>query len=69
MGNEEMEKVVPIYVTFKGWNKSTQGMTTKEELPLLAQEYLSFLEEQVKTPISIVSTGPDRKETIILHQF
>jgi adenylosuccinate synthase len=69
IGNEEMEKVIPIYETFKGWNENTQGITEKTKLPQLAQEYLAFLETEVKTPISIISTGPDRNETIVLGNF
>lgn len=69
MGNEEMEKVTPVYVTLEGWNDNTKGVVLKENLPKLAQDYLQFLEREVKTPISIISTGPDRKETIILGDF
>ncbi len=58
------EKIVPIYKTIPGWCTSTFGLTSWDELPRKAQEYISFLETQIEKNISIISTGPDRIHTI-----
>lgn len=63
-------KVEPIYEEMPGWSESTVGAQTLAELPANARAYISRLEELVKTPIDIISTGPDRVETIVLrHPF
>lgn len=60
----------PIYEEMPGWNDSTVGAQTLEELPANARAYIRRLEELIKAPIDIVSTGPDRVETIVLrHPF
>jgi adenylosuccinate synthase len=55
----------PEYMTVKGWMKKTAGIQDYAELPVLAQDYLKRLADLVKTEISVVSTGPDRSDTII----
>ncbi|MHC9036486.1 adenylosuccinate synthetase, partial [Cobetia marina] len=50
-----------------GWSDSTIGVREVEKLPANARAYISFLEEQVGVPIDIISTGPDRNETIVLR--
>ena len=60
----------PIFEELPGWSESTFGLTTVEELPENAKAYIRFLEEQIEAPIDIISTGPDRVETITLrHPF
>ncbi|MDX1901826.1 MAG: adenylosuccinate synthase [Gammaproteobacteria bacterium] len=60
----------PIYEEFPGWSESTLGVTTFSDLPANAQQYLLRIEEMAGIPIDIISTGPDRNETIILrHPF
>ncbi|MEM8984515.1 MAG: adenylosuccinate synthase [Pseudomonadota bacterium] len=67
---EALESVTPIYETMPGWQTSTAGLTDWEQLPAAATAYLDRLTELVNAPIDIVSTGPDRRETIILrHPF
>jgi adenylosuccinate synthase len=56
----------PEYLTVKGWNKKTAGIQDLNELPGVARDYLKRLSDLVNTEISVVSTGPDRKETIIV---
>ncbi len=64
------EKVQPIYEELPGWKESTIGAKTLEELPQNARNYIKRLEEILKTPVDIISTGPDRVETIVLrHPF
>jgi adenylosuccinate synthase len=55
----------PIYETLPGWSKPTSGATRYEDLPREAQRYISFLEEVTNVPVSIVSTGSGRGDTII----
>jgi len=63
--NENLQKnITPIYETMDGWQKSTFGIKEWEHLPKNAQEYILFLEKLIETRISIVSTGPERTETI-----
>ncbi len=60
-----LEDVTPIYKTFKGWDNSV-GARKFEELPLAAQEYVKVIEEISKTKVGIISTSPERDDTIIL---
>ena len=55
----------PIYETLPGWTRPTSGVTRYEDLPREAQRYVSFLEEATGVPVSIVSTGSGRHDTII----
>ncbi len=55
----------PEYQTVKGWHQKTAGIQDFAELPALAQDYLKRLSDLVNAEISVVSTGPDRTETII----
>jgi adenylosuccinate synthase len=55
----------PEYRTFKGWKTSTVGMTSFDELPQEARDYVKFIEDETETRASIISTGPRREETIV----
>ena len=57
----------PVYEDIPGWSESTVGITTFDDLPQNAKNYLARIEELVQTPIDIISTGPDREQTIIKH--
>lgn len=57
----------PIYVELPGWTESTAGIRSFSDLPVNAQQYLLHLEALAGVPIDIISTGPDRKDTIILR--
>jgi adenylosuccinate synthase len=61
---EDVKKCKPIYKDFNGWGEINKSATKLSDLPQEAQEYLKFIEKELKTPISIVSIGPGRKETI-----
>ena len=61
------DKIKPIYQKVDGWKKSTAGINKFSELPENAKKYINILEEVMETKISIVSTGPDRKETIDIN--
>ena len=60
------EFVEPVFTTFKGWTENLQGIKTFEALPETFKSYIAFIEKATGVPISIVSVGPDREETIIL---
>jgi len=60
-----LDKCIPIYQDFSGWQDSTIGITEYSDLPENARYYLEWIEGKLNTPIDIVSTGPDREQTII----
>ena len=57
----------PVYLEFPGWQESTHGITSWDELPPAARAYLRALEELAGCPLAIVSTGPDRDANIVLR--
>ncbi len=62
--------VTPIYEDLPGWTESTVGVRSLDQLPSAARTYIRRIEEVVGCPIDIISTGPDREETIVLrHPF
>ena len=69
-GSDAVEKCVPVYETMPGWSDSTVGVKEYDALPENAKRYLKRIEELCGAPIAIISTGPDREETILLqHPF
>ena len=69
-GAEALENVEPVYEEMPGWKESTAGARNKSDLPDNAIAYLKRIEEVTGAPIDIISTGPDRMETIVLrHPF
>jgi adenylosuccinate synthase len=69
-GAAEVARCEPVYETFGGWKESTIGITEWSRLPANAQAYLARVQEVAGVPIDMVSTGPDRDETILLrHPF
>jgi len=70
VGADDVERCVPIYETLPGWTETTFGVKTWDGLPKNAQDYLRRLEVVCGVPIAIVSTGPERDETIVIqHPF
>jgi len=63
------EQVQPVYEKMPGWKKSTEGITEFAKLPAKAQDYLHFIEKESGAKIGMVSTGPDRHQTIFLPEF
>lgn len=63
--NIEAENVTPIYTEFSGWNEDLTHMTQDSQMPKALNDYIDFLEKELEIPITIVSVGPDRKQTII----
>ncbi len=70
VGAEALAICEPIYEEHAGWKESTVGVKRFEDLPQAARDYLKRLEALVGAPVAIISTGPDRSETIVLrHPF
>jgi adenylosuccinate synthase len=63
---EGYEEITPVYETLPGWSEKTEGVTQRENLPANAIAYIKRIEEVTGVPVDIISTGPDRNETIIL---
>lgn len=63
---EELDKVEPVYTTFEGWQTSTNGIDSFDKFPPQAQKFLNAIADYIGSKIAIISTGPDRKETIVL---
>ncbi|GAA3509281.1 adenylosuccinate synthase [Aquimarina addita] len=62
--NIEPENVTPVYTEVKGWAEDLTKMNDKSQFPKELNEYIEFLEKELETPITIVSVGPDRTQTI-----
>lgn len=70
LGADAIEQCEPVYEEMPGWSEATEGVRDFESLPVNAQNYLKRLEEIVGVPVDIISTGPERDDTIILkHPF
>jgi len=69
IGADALAQCEPVYESMPGWSENTQGAQTMAELPQAAQNYVARLSELVGVPIDIVSTGPDRAETIVLKDL
>lgn len=61
------EEVVPNYVSLKGWNCDLTGMKSSNELPAELKAYIAFIEKELEIPVTYVSVGPDREQTIAMH--
>lgn len=66
---ERLDRAKPIYESVPGWTESTRAITKPEQINDGARAYISKLEEVVGIPVSIISTGPHRAETLILQDF
>lgn len=67
IGADAYAECTPTYIEMPGWSESTVGVKTYDELPDNAKAYIKKIEEVVGVPIDIISTGPDRVETIVLR--
>ncbi len=69
-GAELLAQCEPVYEDMPGWSESTVGITQFDKLPKAAQNYLNRLQEVCGVPVDIISTGPDREQTIVRrHPF
>lgn len=60
-----VDRLEPVYEALPGWKTDLTGMHNEEDLPEALQAYISYLEKALQTPITVVSVGPDRKQTIM----
>ncbi len=65
-GQKAQEMVEPIYESFEGWKESTQGARSFAELPATAIKYIRRIEELIEAPVSLLSTSPERDDTILM---
>ncbi len=63
---DDLATMIPNYIEMPGWEESTLGATSLEQLPPAAKAFINKIEQVVGVPVHIISTGPDRNETIIL---
>jgi adenylosuccinate synthase len=61
--------VKPVYTDMQGWNEDLTGIRSEEALPPALQQYIQFLEEELEVPVTVVSVGPDREQTILRSSF
>ncbi len=70
MDVDSFDSLEPVYQEMPGWNETTVGARDLEQLPANARAYIQFIEDAIEVPVDIISTGPDREETITLrHPF
>jgi adenylosuccinate synthase len=60
-------KVEPVYETLEGWSQSTQGARTWVDLPATTIKYVRRIEELIGAPVALLSTSPEREDTILVH--
>jgi adenylosuccinate synthase len=59
--------VKPVYETMDGWSESTRGARSWTDLPATAVKYIRRIEELIETPVALLSTSPEREDTILVH--
>ncbi|MDQ3744198.1 MAG: adenylosuccinate synthase [Acidobacteriota bacterium] len=65
--SHELREVEPVYETLPGWKSSTEGVTDLDELPRAARDYVEFISGRIGVPVGLVSTGPERGQTILVR--
>ena len=63
--SHDLRRVEPVYETLPGWNTSTVGTTDYDALPPRARDYAEFLSERIGVPVGLISTGPERAQTVV----
>lgn len=61
----EAETIEPVYTALKGWNQSLEGVSQYEQMPEALQAYVAFIEKEIGVPVKLISTGADRKQTVV----
>ena len=62
--SQDLRRIEPVYESLPGWNSSTEGVTELDDLPAPARAYIDFISREIGVPIGLVSTGPERGQTI-----
>jgi adenylosuccinate synthase len=60
-------RVKPLYETLEGWSETTAGARSWAELPAQAVKYVRYIEELIGSPVALLSTSPERLDTILVH--
>ncbi|WP_323794621.1 adenylosuccinate synthase [Nisaea sp.] len=66
-GAGKQARVKPVYTTVPGWSESTFGARSWADLPANAVKYIRYVEELIETPVALLSTSPEREDTILVH--
>ncbi|MEQ1612705.1 MAG: adenylosuccinate synthase, partial [Hyphomicrobiaceae bacterium] len=66
-GHNAQARVKPIYQTFEGWTQSTRGARSWSQLPAQAVKYVKTIEELIECPVTLLSTSPERDDTILMR--
>ncbi len=64
--SKDLRECEPVYETLPGWKTSTEGVTKLEDLPAAARDYINFISELIGVGVGLVSTGPERGQTILV---
>ena len=64
---DKQARVTPVYETLDGWKDSTQGARSWAQLPATAIKYIRRIEELIDAPVAMLSTSPEREDTILVH--
>jgi adenylosuccinate synthase len=64
---ELQARIEPVYETFEGWQESTKGARSWGQLPATAVKYVRRLEELIEAPVALLSTSPEREDTILVR--
>ncbi|MBV8233287.1 MAG: adenylosuccinate synthetase, partial [Planctomycetaceae bacterium] len=64
----DLERCRPVYETLPGWPDDLTGARSWSDLPATARDYVRFLSKQIGVPVSIVSVGPERRQTIVIDE-
>ncbi len=67
LGLEDLERAQPVYETLPGWEADIRGAHSMEHLPRAAADYVQAVEDLAGVPVSLVSVGPERTQTIVRH--
>ena len=63
------EKIEPVFAKLPGWHCETFGIDKYDQLPAKAKSYLEFVERETGAKVGIISTGPDREQTVFVEEF
>ena len=69
MSQNRFERIIPRYTEYKGWSGTTYGLKSFDQLPVEAQTLIKGIEDSIGIPVSLISTGPDRNDMIVIDEI
>ena len=69
MSQNRFERISPKYKEYKGWSEITSGLQSFDQLPTEAKTLIKGIEDSIGVPVSLISTGPDRNDMIVIDQI